>query len=324
MRICTVIRLDGTWHFLIATRNHVGIKISRRIDFACSSFFALQSILARSIRNKCHRAFHVVIESLDGSARLAAEGSQVFRVTLGATRINVASLHRSEHRVLAIAEIVSFGKNRRAQRRTDTVLGVSIVVVVIHVGAVVTDSWMAAIGMVVPVVVISDIIAFGRTFGKTEQVRLAVIPEVVIAEGDIGGLLAVQRTVALHLVGIGTRIAIEEVVVVNPDILVVLLQTNIVALVAIHVHDAQVADFHILCVLDTDAPAIHHGIGTHALHRHVGIFGTAEIDHQVARFKNTRVSHITNQTDVKRSRFVTFLVASENTLYTHTRGLCAL
>ena len=68
----------------------------------------------------------------------------------------------------------------------------------------------------------------------------------------------------------------------HPDVLVVLLQADIVAFVAVHVHDAQVADFHILRILDTDAPTIRHGIVTDTLDRHVGLFGTAKINHHVA------------------------------------------
>ena len=149
--------------------------------------------------------------------------------------------------------------------------------------------------MVVPVVVIGNIVAFGGAFGKTEQVRLAVIPEVVVAEGDVGGLFAVQGTVSLHLVLVGSRIAVEEIVIVHPYILVILLKSNIVAFGAIHVHNAQVANFHILRILDTDAPTVRHGIVTDTFDRHVGLFGTAEINHHVSRFHNGRIGNITDK-----------------------------
>ena len=81
--------------------------------------------------------------------------------------------------------------------------------------------------MVIPVVVIGDVI-IGRfvaenAFGKSEKVAFPVVPEVVVAEGDIGRLFAVQSAVAFGLVGIGTGISVKEVVVVNPDVGVVLL-----------------------------------------------------------------------------------------------------
>ena len=178
--------------------------------------------------------------------------------------------------------------------------------------------------MVVPVVVIRDVVAFGRTFLEPEQVRLAVVPEMVIAERNVRGKLAVKRAIALHLVLVATRIAVEEVAVVHPHVLVVLLQADVVALVAVHVHDSEVADFHVLRVLDADAPAVHCRVGTNALHRYVGVFGLAEVNHHVTLHERIGIRHVADNAQVERSRLVALLVAIQNALEALACCLCAL
>ena len=116
------------------------------------------------MRDKRERAFHVIVVSLDGTAFFVAERTVIFRVALGAARINVGSLQRGHHRVLAVTEVICFHEHGRTKRRTRTVLGIAIVVVVIDVSAVITHTRMAAIGMVVPIVVIRNVKTVGRAF----------------------------------------------------------------------------------------------------------------------------------------------------------------
>ena len=146
----------------------------------------------------------------------------------------------------------------------------------------------------------------------------------VVAERNVGGHFAVQSTIAFDLVLITAGMAVEKVVVVYPHVLVVLLQANVVTFVRIDIHDAQVADFHILSILDADAPAVYRSIVTDTFHRHVGRFGLAEINHHVALHKRIRIRHIANEAQVERSRLVALLVAIQDALEALASILCAL
>ena len=146
----------------------------------------------------------------------------------------------------------------------------------------------------------------------------------VVAERDERRHLAVQGAIALDLVLIAAGMAVEKVAVVDPNVLVVLLQADVVAFVRIDIHDAQVADFHILSILDADAPAVYRSIVTDTFHRHVGRFGLAEINHHVALHKRIRIRHIANEAQVERSRLVALLVAIQDALEALASILCAL
>ena len=239
----------------------------------------------------------MVIVGLDGPAVFVAEGAVVFRVTLGSARINVGALHRCQHRVLAVAEIVRFHEHGRTERRACAVLGVAIVVVVVDVGAVVTHARMAAVGMVVPVVVIRDVKPVGRAFGKPEQIGLAVVPEMIVAERDVRRFFAVQGAVTLDLVLVAAGMAVEKVAVVHPDVLVVLLEADVVAFVGIHVHDADIADFDILSVLDADAPAVRRSVVADPFKSQRKPLFFAKIYENIALVGHFRVRHVANQAD---------------------------
>ena len=142
----------------------------------------------------------------------------------------------------------------------------------------------------------------------------------VVAERDVGRLLTVESAVALHLVGIGARIAVEEVAVVHPDVLVVLLQTHVVAFPAVHVHDAEVADFHVLRVLDTDAPAVRGRIHADALDGERRSLLLAEVHQNVALVGGIRIRDVPDNADVERARVVALLVTREDGLQALARG----
>ena len=146
----------------------------------------------------------------------------------------------------------------------------------------------------------------------------------VIAERNVRGKFAIQGAIALHLVLVAARIAVEEVAVVHPHVLVVLLQANVVAFIAVHVHDSEVADFHVLRVLDANSPAVHGRVGTDTFHRHVGGFRLAEVNHHVALHKRIRIRHVADKAQVERSRLVALLVAVQNALEALASCLCSL
>jgi len=103
-----------------------------------------------------------------------------------------------------------------------------------------THAGVSAVRMVVPVVVIGKV--FHRFHAVTQKVSLARIIEVVVRHGRITGRFDVQRTVALDFIAAAV-FTVEEIVVVNPDILVVHLKRY--AVVGEH-HKAKIADFYIV------------------------------------------------------------------------------
>ena len=184
-------------------------------------------------------------------------------------------------------------------------------------GAVEAHARMATVGMVVPVVVISNVKTVGRAFGKAEQIRLAVIPEMVVAEGHVGGLFAVQGTIALDLVLVATRMAVEEVAVVHPNVLVILLQANVVAFVGIDIHNTDVADFNIESVLDTNAPAVCRSVVTDTFDRHGATFLFAHVNQDVTLVGHFGVGHVANQANGERTRIVALLERRQDILEAH-------
>ena len=123
----------------------------------------------------------------------------------------------------------------------------------------------------------------------------------VVTEGDIGRLLAVECTIALHLVLVAARIAVKEVAVVHPHVAVVLLEPDVIAFIAIHVHDSEVTDFHVLRILDADAPAVRGRIGTDALDGHQHAFLLVHVHQDIALVRGIRVRDVAHQAEIERT-----------------------
>ena len=168
--------------------------------------------------------------------------------------------------------------------------------------------------MVVPVVVIRDIEPFGRTLGKAQKVRLAVIPEMVVTERHVGRFFAIQGAIAFGLVLIATGKTVEKVAVVHPDVLVVLLETDVVAFVGTDVHDAEVPDFDILRALDADAPAIRRSIVADAFDCKRRAFFFAHIHDNIALVVCFGRGHIAKDTNSERTRVIAFFVDVQDVL----------
>ena len=82
--------------------------------------------------------------------------------------------------------------------------------------------------MVIPVVVVSDVVA--RSFVlHALKIAFTVIPEVIVGVGNVGGLFSIKGTVALFLVSVASCVAVEEIAVMYPDVVVALLETAVVA-----------------------------------------------------------------------------------------------
>ena len=166
--------------------------------------------------------------------------------------------------------------------------------------------------MVIPVVVVGDVIAFG--FGlHALQVALAVIPEVVVRVGNISGFFGIQCTVALYLVGIRTGIAIEEIAVMYPDVVVALLQTAVIAFGAVAVHEAQIPNFNVRAVLHNQTKAIQNSIVANAFNGHASLCG---VHIQITLRQNSRVSDVADDSQAERTGFLAFFIGIDDCLYT--------
>jgi hypothetical protein len=91
--------------------------------------------------------------------------------------------------------------------------------------------------MVVPVMMISNVILSGLGLHALE-IALSVVPEMVIGMCDIGRSLGIKSAVALYLVGVGAGVAVEHITVMYPDMVVLLLQSYVIAFGAVAVHEA--------------------------------------------------------------------------------------
>ena len=187
--------------------------------------------------------------------------------------------------------------------------------------SIVAYTWVAAVRVVVPVVVVGNEVFVGTAFRETQEVTLAVVPEVVVREGNVVRLLTVEGTVALCLVGIRTGIAVEHVAVVNPDVLIVLLQTNIVTLVAAAVHETDVAYLSVACTLQTDTPSVGYGIIADTLDGNAcaGILAI-HVDDDVALVARAGDTHVTENTEYEGTRLVAFLQTGQDALQACTLG----
>ena len=166
--------------------------------------------------------------------------------------------------------------------------------------------------MIVPIVVIGDIVGFGFIF-HTLQVALAVIPEVVVRVGDISRLFGIQCTITLYLIPLFTSIAIEEVAVMYPDMVVALLQAAVIAFRAVAVHEAQIPNFNVRAVLHNQTKAIQNGIVADAFNGHASF---CSVHIQITLHQNSRVSDIANDSQAERTGFLAFFIGIDDCLYT--------
>ena len=210
-------------HLLVATVRLVGV-VTRR-----------SRILLGIILEVGGRLVEVVAVSLDHTAVLARERA----ATLG-----VGALLRSQNGLLGLQEVVVLDEHAGTRCSTHAVFRHIVEVVVPHVYTHGTDTRMARVRVVKPVVVVRDVV---RTTLRlhTEHVRLAGIPETVVRNGDIFRVaLHVGGSVALGVVAAAV-LAIELVGMVNPDVRIVGIERDAI----VHAtHDAEVAELYALGV----------------------------------------------------------------------------
>ena len=91
---------------------------------------------------------------------------------------------------------------------------------------------------------VRDVVLLHLT-GIAEQAALSRIPEVIIRMSDVRGFFRIKRTVALVLIRIRACHTVEDIAVVYPDVMVILLKAYAVSLVAVAVHKSDISDFEI-------------------------------------------------------------------------------
>ena len=154
---------------------------------------------------------------------------------------------------------------------------------------------MTGVGVVIPVVVVGNVVGCirGRT---TLKVRFTCIPEVVVGVSYVVRLLGIKRAVTLFLVGVSACMTVEEVTVVNPDMVIALLETDAVALRAVCIHNCQVADLHVRGVLKTNTKAVYGCILAHTLNGDTNIVAGV-VDNNITLIKCSSCTGIGNVTD---------------------------
>ncbi len=104
-------------------------------------------------------------------------------------------------------------------------------------------------------------------FTQADKSCLPGIPVMVIRDCHIGrAFLDVCGAIALDLVSIASSSAIEEVIIMQPDIHIRCIQRDSVVR---EQHHAQITDLHIPRVSQKEAPSVCIGILSDALKRHV-------------------------------------------------------
>ena len=177
---------------------------------------------------------------------------------------SVSTLEGDHHGVFGVIEVVTLRIDLTSGGSTDTVLGNTVIEVIVYVNvAGFTYTRHTGVGVVVPVMVVGNVV--NDCIAVTVKMNLTAIPEVVVGMSYVLRFLGIKLTVALCLVGIRACIAVEEVAVMNPHMVVILLKTDVIALGAVTVHESKVSYLYVRGGLDTDTEAIYSSICAYTL-----------------------------------------------------------
>ena len=168
-----------------------------------------------------------------------------------------------------MTEIVLFYEDAGTHAGTDTVFGITVIVVVVHVEVLRnTYAGMTGVTVVKPVMMIGDIV---HLILVGVQVTLARVPVVVVRDSGKERTLHIEAAIALGLVT-AFVLTIEDIKVVPPDMLVVGIKADTV--LGMH-HDTQVPQLHITAVATEHTEAVEGGIIAHALDGEVHVLALA-------------------------------------------------
>ena len=135
----------------------------------------------------------------------------------------------------------------------------------------------------------------------------------VVADGAVHGALHVERTVALGLVAT-LVLAIEDVEVMAPDVLVVGIEAD--AVLRMH-HHRKVTQFHVSAVTHQYAKAMHSGIVADTLNGQIHVLPLAlhlQTDGRAAQFRHVSLLQLSDDTDGQRTRLLALLVSLDDVL----------
>ena len=238
------------------------------------------------------------------------------RISAGLLVIFVGALSGNHHRAFHFAEVIAFHESRRTARVSNAIYRHAVVVIVIDVCCYEMQSWAARIGMVKPVVVVSDAQVLVFACSSAASHHLSIVKEMVKRNGNVGrAVFYVYRSVAFHLVSVLSRFAVEEVRVVYPYISVVCVQRH--GIVA-EEHYAQISNLHVLCPFHRNAEAVERSIVADALNCHIlktAVLVVESCQIKIIAVLDTHISGIgysSHHSDDERSLVVTFAVGSQN------------
>ena len=146
----------------------------------------------------------------------------------------------------------------------------------------------------------------------------------IVGNCNVGGLFAVESTVAFSLVGIATGVAIKQIAVVHPDMIVILLQAYVITLLTVTVHQPDIADLYVRGIFDPYTPAICNGIVADTFHCNASSCVIMVFNDNITIKHIIQVRDLSHQTDDQRTIIFTFFKAVQNRLQASARiTVCA-
>ena len=106
----------------------------------------------------------------------------------------------------------------------------------------------------------------------------------------------------------------------HPDVVVALLQAAVIALAAVAVHEADIANFYVRAVLHDQTKTVEYGIGTNTLHGDASLCG---VDHQITLGHVCRIGDVADKPQAQRTLFFIFLISRNDVLHT-SHSSCTL
>ena len=172
--------------------------------------------------------------------------------------------------------------------------------------------------MVVPIVVIGDVQSLGSAFAQAQQIAFARIPKMIVRKGHIGRTLAIQGAIPFGLVGITARMTVKKVAMMDPNILVILLQTDVIPFAAVAIHGGKVADFYVAGIFDSNAPTIGDGIPSDTFECNVtGRIVVVFNDHITVQ-QIRRIGDLSDKSYAQRAQVLSLFIAIQDRLNSDT------
>ena len=100
----------------------------------------------------------------------------------------------------------------------------------------------------------------------------------------------------------------------HPDIVIILLQANVVAFVAVTVHKSDIAYFNVGCIFNAQSPAIGYSIISYSFKSDVTGSIVLVFDHYIAIQHIVRIGDLPYKSDNERTGIVSFFETIQDSL----------